>query len=502
MSHTARVGVFMLVALIVLGVFIIKIEEIPIGSKGGRARVKAVFPSVAGLDEKSPVRIAGVRVGIVEGISLEGDRAVATLAIEPGIVLHQGARAEVTSLGMLGDKYVELYPGPLSGPTLSPGTVLDGTSPVGFDQLMRTGNDLLGDVKTVTASLRQSLGTAEGEKKLEEIIENIRQLTASVRDLVAANRANVDATVANVRSASETLKADLPRFADKLVALADHVDALVEENRSNIGASVSNVKELTAQLRTTADNINKITGKIAAGEGSIGKLVNDPTTADNLNDALKSGKGAADSIKNTFGRAEKWRLDVNVRSEALPGITKPEVTGNSSTNSRSAVGVDLHTTDQRFYRLEFVSSPVGRTDATTQTVTTTLLNGQSDTYTQTVVRTKNNDTFNAQIGYHAGNGYTFRAGLFESTGGVGIDKSLIKDQLRLTLEAYELSRDIKPPHLRFEGRYFLTRNLFAYAGWDDPVWKQRSSVLFGGGVTWTDEDLKYLFGTIGSAIPK
>ncbi len=502
MSHTARVGVFMLVALIVLGVFIIKIEEIPIGSKSGRTRIKAMFPSVAGLDEKSPVRIAGVRVGIVEGISLEGDRAVATMAIDPGIVLHEGARAEVTSLGMLGDKYVELFPGPQSAPRLAPDAVLDGTSPVGFDQLMRTGNDLLGDIKTVTASLRQSLGTADGEKRLEEIIENIRQLTASVRDLVAANRASVDATVANVRSASETLRTELPRFADKLVTLADHVDALVEENRASVGASVANVKEITTQLRTTADNINKITGKIAAGEGSVGKLVNDPATADNLNAALKSGKGAFDSVKNAVGRAEGWRLDATVRTEALPGVDQLPNSGNANTNSRSAFGIDLHTTPQRFYRLEFVSSPVGRTSTTTQTVTTTLPSGQSDSYTQTIVRTKNSDTFNAQIGYHVGNGTTLRAGLFESTGGVGIDQALFKDKMRLTLEAYELDRETKPPHLRFEGRYFLTRNLFTYAGWDDPVWKQRSSVLLGGGVTWTDEDLKYLFGSVGSAIPK
>ncbi len=498
MSHTARVGVFMIVALIVLGVFIIKIEEIPIGTRGSRRLFKAAFPSVAGLDEKSPVRIAGVRVGIVEAIALDGDRAVATLALDPAVVLHQGARAEVTSLGMLGDKYVELFPGPADKPILQPGAVLDGTSPIGFDQLLRTGNDVLGDIKTVTASLRQSLGTADGEQHLAEIIENIRQLTASVRDLVAANRANVDATMANVRDASDTFKTELPVLADKLVAIADHLDALVQENRGNVGASVTNVKDVTAQLRVTVDNINKITGKIAAGEGSVGKLVNDPETTDNLNVALKSIPPAANSLKNAFGRTEGWHLDVNLRAEALPGVQNP-TTGNSSDNSRSAFGIDLHTTEERFYRLEFVSSPVGRTSTSTQTVTTTYPDGHSQTVTQTVVQNKNNDTVNAQIGYHIGSGYTFRAGLFESTGGVGVDKFLIRDQLRLTLEAYELSRDIKPPHLRFETRYFLTRNLFAYAGWDDPVWKQRSSVLFGGGVTWRDEDLKYLLGTAAAA---
>ncbi|MFI5166591.1 MAG: MlaD family protein [Thermoanaerobaculales bacterium] len=493
MSHTARVGIFMTVALVILGVFIIKIEEIPLGSKGDRTRVHATFPSVAGLDEKSAVRVAGVRVGIVESVKLEGDHALVTLALDRGVALHQGAHAEIASLGMLGDKYVELYPGDLSAPSLAADAVLPGASSVAFDQVLKTVGDVGGDLKSVSASLRQTLGGEAGQKRLDDIIENVRQLTASVRAVVEANRANVDATLGNFRAFSETLKTELPRFADKLVDLADRIDAMVASNRENVDASVANVKDITAQLRVSAENINKITTKLAAGEGSVGKMLNDETTVDNLNATLKSVEGAATSLKNTIGRPEGWHLDVNLRAEALPGVKE---VGSSA--SRSAFGLDLHTTDTRFYRVELVNSPVGRSSTSTQTVTTTDPNGQTQTVTQTIVTNKNNDTVNAQVGFLLGNGYTFRGGLFESTGGIGFDKDLLRSQLRLTLEAYEFGRDIKPPHLRFEGRYFITRNIFAFAGWDDPVWKQRSSVLFGGGVTWRDEDLKYLLGTAAS----
>jgi phospholipid/cholesterol/gamma-HCH transport system substrate-binding protein len=501
MSHTARVGLFMLVALIILGVFIIKIEEIPLGARGGRESVEAIFPSVAGLDEKSPVRIAGVRVGIVERIQLKGSRALVTLAIDRDVKLHEGARAEVSSLGLLGDKYVELFPGDPGAPLLKRGTILQGTSPIGFDQALKSFNDAFANIDAVTASLRQSMAGPEGEKRIQDILENVRTLTASIRDLVQSNRTNVDATLANMRTFSESLKTELPRFADKLVTLADDIDSLVKENRGNVDASLANVKDLTAQLRVSADNLNRITGKIASGQGSVGKLVNDETTVNNLNSALKSVEGGANALKNTIGRPEGWHLNVNVRAEALPGVKSP-MTGNTTTDSRSALGIDLHTTARRFYRLELVNSPVGRTTTTTDTITTTGPGSTPQMVTQTVVQTKNNDTVNAQIGYLVGSGYTLRAGLFESTGGVGIDKDLFRNQLRLTFEAYELSRETKPPHLRFEGRWYLTRNIFAYAGWDDPVWKQRSSVLFGGGVTWQDEDLKYLLGTVGSAVPK
>ena len=65
--------------------------------------------------------------------------------------------------------------------------------------------------------------------------------------------------------------------------LADRVDALVADNRQNLDESIANIKDLSAKLRISADNLNQISGKIARGEGTIGKLVNDETTVDNLN---------------------------------------------------------------------------------------------------------------------------------------------------------------------------------------------------------------------------
>ena len=97
--------------------------------------------------------------------------------------------------------------------------------------------------------------------------------------------------------------------------------------------------------------------------------------------------------------------------------------------------------------------------------------------------------------------HALRAGLFESTGGVGVDQTFLAQALGLTFEAYEFDRDDKPPHLRLEARWFFHPNLFAYAGWDDPVWSERQSAFVGAGIRWSDEDLKYLLGTAAAAAP-
>jgi phospholipid/cholesterol/gamma-HCH transport system substrate-binding protein len=217
---------------------------------------------------------------------------------------------------------------PRSGTSRHPGctgTVIQGTSPISFDEAIKTFNDLGSDLKAVSASLRQSLGGPEGQKRLDEIIENVREISADLKAAVEANRADVDATIGNFRSFSETLKTELPRIADKMNRLADRVDSLVADNRQNLDESIANIKDLSAKLRISADNINQISGKIARGEGSIGKLVNDETTVNNLNASLKSVESGVESLKNTIGRAERWRLDVNLRSEALPEWRVPAI---------------------------------------------------------------------------------------------------------------------------------------------------------------------------------
>ena len=308
--------------------------------------------------------------------------------------------------------------------------------------------------------------------------------------MVADNRLQVNATVENFRAFSQTLKEELPKLAEKLNALANRVDQVVAENRGNLNESLGNIKDLSAKLKTSADNLNQISGKIARGEGTIGKLVNDEETVDNLNSTLKSVESGVQSLKNTLGRSERWRLDINLRSEMLPDLPK-------SHTSRSAFGIDLHTTDQRFFRLELVNTPFGRSSTKTDTVTVTYPDGHSEVTTTNKATMSDASSFNAQVGYRLGD-YTLRAGIFESTGGVGVDRDLFRRRLRLTLEAYDFNRETKPPHIRFETRYYLTHNIFAYGGYDDPVWKDHRSVLFGGGVTWGDDDLKYLLGTAAS----
>ena len=84
-----------------------------------------------------------------------------------------------------------------------------------------------------------------------------------------------------------------------------------------------------------------------------------------------------------------------------------------------------------------------------------------------------------------------------TTGGGAVDYGLFNQRLWLTLEAYDFSRaNDLDPHLRLTGRWWLTPNLFITGGYDDPLVSERDSFIFGGGIRWNDDDLKYLLGSV------
>ncbi len=492
MTPAAKIGLFMLIGLIILGVFLIKIEDIPIGERGDRLVVQARFPDVAGLDRKAAVRIAGVRVGKVTQIDLQDREALLTLSLDPDVHLYADASARISSIGMLGDKYVEILPGNPTAGALPPDAVLTGGSPPTFDDVMKIATDIGGDVKQVTEALRQSMGGPQGAEKLNEILDNIRELTASLKILVEANQGNVNETMANFRDFSETLKVELPQIAEKINRLASSLQDVVGENREDLHGSLANIRDLSARLKTTADNLNTITTKIARGEGSIGKLVNDETTVDNLNDTLTSIKDGVHSLDERL-KMKKFRLEMGFWGESLPRVSE----------SRSAFGLDIwETGTKRFFRVQAVHTPFGKRRITKELVTYDWDDGHSESYTRTEIKYEDRFAFNLQIGYRLFPNTFVRAGVFEGQGGVALDQgfNLWRHAAQVTLEAYDWDRPEKnTPHFRLQGRFYVTNTLFLSLGWDDPAFAAQQSYTIGAGLRWGDEDIKQLMGLAGAA---
>src|SRR5512143_3164994 len=197
MAQAVKVGIFMTVALVLLGWLILRVENWnPFGARG--RRVDALFDSIEGLDDKAAVRVAGVRVGRVDGIRLDGTRARVTLLLETDVALTQGAEAAIANLGLLGDKYVQLEPGPAGAPPLPAGAVLPGRAPVSLDKA-------LAKLEQIGDSVGGFFAGGAGGGNLGGLVDSIQRTADELRAVIAENRRAFGGTVANFERFSATL---------------------------------------------------------------------------------------------------------------------------------------------------------------------------------------------------------------------------------------------------------------------------------------------------------
>lgn len=510
MTSAAKVGIVMLIALAVLGYFVLRIEDINLNRSRTTRQVKAVFDDVAGLDDESAVRIAGVRKGHVTEIKVQPDgRAVVTMTVDDDVPLHANAVAKVANLGLLGEKYIELDPGSQQAPILAEGDItLPGVQPASFDDVTDQVAAIANDVKAITTSMRAVMAGPTGQQRLEEIVENVRLVTADMRLLVASNRANVDATLGNAREITAQLRVEIPRLADSIDRMAQQMSGTVGENRGDVREVVTNLRGLSSDLRVTADNLNDITGRVKSGEGTVGKLFYSDEAHDRLTGALSSVESGVKSLQETLGRANRIQMDLGIRADYMAGLSQERDIAGVQTeygkgNSRSSVGLRLvpNPDINRFYNVELSDDPRGkRRDKVNVETRTNPATGQSETIVTETSRYERDFLISGQVGWQLDPTLAVRLGLFDNSGGIGADYRF-NDRLVVTGEAFDFGqRNDDNPHLRLYGEYTIrkeqprTPRLFVTTGVDNAL--NDTAFTFGGGVRWRDEDLKYLIGSI------
>jgi phospholipid/cholesterol/gamma-HCH transport system substrate-binding protein len=477
MQNAVRVGIIATICLVILAVFIWKVEDLnPFGVEG--QRLDALFRSVAGLDDKATVRVAGVRVGRVDGIGLEGRMARVSLVLDRPLPLTEGTTARIANLGLLGDKYVELVPGPPGARPLRSGAVLPGETPPSFD-------DAMAKLQDIGSSIQQVTGSFSGES-INRLLGSLEATSDEIRALVAENRATVGSTVRNFDAVSAALARELPRLAAEMDRTVSQIAALVEANRGNVDASLGNVRTLTEKLQTSVDNLNAISGKIASGQGTIGKLVNSEEGYNEVISTLDKIQGGVETLSGTLGAVQRFKLNLDLQGYYL----------DAADDSQSSLRIDVDPQDgKHLYRAGIANTPGGRRRSKTQTITVTNPDGTTETTTIDTLSVEDRYVVSGLFGFKAPRDINLWAGLIESTGGVEVDVPLLDRRALFSFEAFDFSRpEDLSPHLRLTGRWQFHPNLYVVGGYDDPL--ENDSVFLGAGIRWSDENLKYLLGAV------
>ena len=507
--------------------------------KGGYAksesyRVFARFSDATGLTWKSRVQIAGIQIGEVEGISLEGAKALLKIRIKNEVELHDDACLYKTfPSALLPDALLEVAPGSADHPALKSlpedrreiTCIREATS---VQQLLDVLSRIASDVQVVTGDLAQTVRGNEGS--LRNVIENLAATTANLRRLMEENDQNVSQILRNTRDFTGDLRDISGRDKERIHDILVNVEELTAQLRTTaaslqgimvgkpgaagpaggaaappLGApeagpgtpapsEAKGVQQAVEKLNDSLAKLDDILGKVQEGKSAAGRLLVDERMGRQLGDTVAG-------LAENYDRVNRMQIQLHLRSEWLLNQSVAE----GRPGAKVYFGVRLIPRPDKYYELELVSDPRGVNTVVSQTQTTSINGGPPSTAVTNTVTNQQTLAFSLEMAKRYGI-LTVRGGIIESSGGVGADLHLLHETLRLSLNIFQFNRPGNKafPRAKLWADYIFLQHLYATSGVDDFLnrWSGSSAlhpfslgtdVFFGVGIEFTDDDLKTLF---------
>jgi len=183
-SFEVKVGIFILIGLITLFIMIFSIGDIYFIRPG--YRIKVIFNFANGIGMNAPVRVAGIESGEVDNIRIYYDsreqRTKVELSawIKKDVPIEEDAKAVINTLGLLGEKYLEIFPGE-SKRFLKEGSELVGVDPVSTESMTADLKEVLDSMKVVMSRLETGEGTIGKFLTDEGVYNNIEEFTEDIK---------------------------------------------------------------------------------------------------------------------------------------------------------------------------------------------------------------------------------------------------------------------------------------------------------------------------------
>jgi len=302
MSNEAKVGAFVIVALVIFVATFISVANVQLA--GERTVYKTYFDFAGGLESGHMVRFGGLKAGVVSDIrpwEEDPTRIEVLIEMRDDVPVNAKSVARVASLSALGNNYLEVSPGEINAKRVQPGGTIDSIETVTLDDLTKkisdvtdTAQDLMKDVQQdfrritedahVLLTNLQDLTGETNQQNIEKMLKNtnllveelrpgIDQVTTDISEILEKAQGlfdefdkvakSADVTLINVNKTVEETREPLKRDLEELELtlkeareLLDQIQALVAVNEQNVNESIENfrvasqnIEELTDELR-------------------------------------------------------------------------------------------------------------------------------------------------------------------------------------------------------------------------------------------------------------
>ncbi len=183
-----KVGVFVVIALVVLTVMIFKIENFKFFRPGYAIHV--IFNYVSGIDVGASVSLSGVEIGEIKKMEIIYNEKLKKTQVDIGVwirgktILRKNSVAKIKSLGMLGQKCLDFTPGSRDNPALKEGDTLFGEDPFSIEDAAESINKVAKNLTKTIDSINAVIGKPDVQESLTETVKNFKETSERANSIL------------------------------------------------------------------------------------------------------------------------------------------------------------------------------------------------------------------------------------------------------------------------------------------------------------------------------
>ena len=238
--------------------------------------INVEFGNASGLVKGCDVLLSGAKIGLVTEaphLTGRGYTVVASMQINEKVRIPHKSNFLIRTNGMLGDAYVDVVPPAEfeAADFVTPGETIVGSRVGGLDELTAKGGRMMDTVND------------EVLRKLNMELDELQIATRSIntRLLSETNLKNIEETFANLKTTTAAF-AQTSKDLDAVVAKTSETVDSAKGMLKTVDGAAGDIKLAIADFRKLTDSANGLVKKATTGEGTLGTLISDRQTAENL----------------------------------------------------------------------------------------------------------------------------------------------------------------------------------------------------------------------------
>jgi phospholipid/cholesterol/gamma-HCH transport system substrate-binding protein len=267
------------------------LREIPVRQRG--FNITIIFENVTGLEKGDGVTVSGLKVGHIEQMQLERGHVAVRVWMDGKVPFPRDSRAAIRSIGMIGEKYIDLQPG-TAKENLQEGDTIVGTY---INDLADAGgslSDLMSQATSLLTKLNTALDTAmhrNAPQALAISLDNIQRLTHRLDQSFEKNARHLDRTMANLDSMSSSVGTFWRRR-----------EATIDSTAQNFSAGAARLPKVVAQLDSVLTVTRKLLAEVENQQGTIGKFLHDDEMYRKANQTVDDLQALLNDMKKNPGK--------------------------------------------------------------------------------------------------------------------------------------------------------------------------------------------------------